>query len=387
MDRPGTHLHLDLLGGIAGDMFVAAVLNARPDLRDAAKEIARNIGPGIGLDLVEDRRKGIAGHRLELTLPSQKRGPRHYPQYVDLIHHAAPSEAVAMRAEDILRRLAEAEATVHGVPLEKVHFHEISDWDSIADILLAAWALEATGVTSASTSPAPLGFGRVNTEHGPLPVPAPATLFLLKGLAVFDDGEAGERITPTGAAILAHLQPSRWVPISTVSKIGHGLGTRDLKTVANLLRVSFCQTEASETADIVGEITFFVDDQSPEDLAIGLEHIRQHAAVLDVIQLAAQGKKGRLGMRIEILCRPDHLDDVIRRCFQETTTIGLRHRLSQRSVLKRERQVRTDNRHSKAVLRPDGQTTEKLEADHIADIATAKQREQIRQNSLPVEGT
>lgn len=359
-------------------MFLAAILDARPDLLSQAQQVASNIGPGVSLSLVKDRRKGISGHRLDLTLPGPERGPRHYPDYVDVMRKAAPNEDIADRACGILRLLAEAEASVHGVTLDRVHFHEISDWDSIADILLAAWAMETLGITSASVGDIPAGGGRVQTEHGPLPVPTPATLLLLKGYALIEDGISGERVTPTGAAILAHLAPTQQGPRRIVTHVGHGLGTRDFPSIANLLRLSLCDLQPIQTGDVVGEISFHVDDQSPEDLAIGLDHIRQATGVLDVIQMPATGKKGRLGTRIEILCRAENLESVADLCFDETTTIGLRHQLVQRRILDRTHHTRKDDRNAKSVTRPGGQVTTKVEADDLKDVSNHHARNDLR---------
>lgn len=233
------HLHLDALGGVAGDMFLAALLDARPDLEARAREVAAGIGPGLGLTRERARDGGLGGSRIRLDLPGKGRGPRHYADYVAALDRAAPDAATRERARDIIRRLGEAEARVHDIPLERVHFHEVSDWDSIADILLAAWALERIGVVSASAAPLPIGSGRVRTEHGVMPVPAPATTELLKGVPVFDDGVPGERVTPTGAAIVAHLAPAPRATPSPARLVaqGFGLGRRALPGIANALRV------------------------------------------------------------------------------------------------------------------------------------------------------
>lgn len=207
------------------------------------------------------------------------------------------------------------------------------------------------------------------TEHGPLPVPAPATLQLLRGFEMIDDGVSGERVTPTGAAILAHLQPSILRPAHRVAAIGHGLGSRALDGIANVLRLSICEASSHRMTDLVGQITFTVDDQTPEDLAIGLNHIRAASGVLDVIQLPAFGKKGRMTTRIEILCTPEAIDTVSDLCFTETTTIGLRQEMIRRRLLRRQLAQREGEPRFKTVERPDGRTTRKPEADDLAGVA------------------
>lgn len=376
------HLHLDPVGGIAGDMFVAALLDSAPELLPGAAALAAKIGPGISLTLAEHASHGLRGRQLRLDLPGAERGPRHYGDYLSLLQQAAPDPGTADRASDILRRLGEAEAKVHGVTLERVHFHEISDWDSIADILLAAWLIEQLHITSSSVGPVPVGSGRIKTEHGIMPVPAPATAQLLQGLAVMDDGIGGERVTPTGAAILAHLAPDSRLPGGLkLQWTGYGFGTREMPEIANMLRATLHERVATGAYDSIGVITFQVDDQTPEDLAVGLEHLRSLPEVLEVLQFACFAKKGRMAIRIEVLCQPDAVDQVADHCFTETTTIGLRIAVERRRLLPRESGViRTDKRdfHVKRVTRPGGEVTGKIESDDLANTPTHAAREKLR---------
>lgn len=366
------HLRVDALGGVAGDMFLAALLDARPELRDEAAALAAAIGPSLTLTVEKARNGGLHGLRVRFDCPGEPRGhvpankPRHYHDYADALRRAAPDPAVATRATDILRRLGEAEAKVHGVELDAVHFHEVADWDSVADVLLVAWTLERLGIDSASVSPLPLGSGRVMTQHGPMPIPAPATAELLREMPVTDDGIAGERITPTGAAILAHLSPTTSLPFGPhrLVSAGYGLGHRSLDGIANVLRLSLYSAEAAP-GDMVGILDLAVDDQTPEDLAVGLDRLRNAAGVLDVLQLPAFGKKGRMTTRIEVLCRPDALEPVARLCLSETTSLGVRMRLERRLTLSREADEAAGVRIKRAT-RPDGSVSVKAEMDDIA---------------------
>ncbi len=381
----GRHIHLDPLGGIAGDMMLAALLDARPDLVKPASEFAATIRPGLALHLVETKDKGLRGRRVSFDLPDKTRGPRGYGDYCELFRDVAPDGRMADRALDILRRLAEAEARVHGVPVEKVHFHEISDWDSVADILLTAFALDRMGIGSASTGPVPMGAGRIETEHGTMPVPAPATLELLRVVEVIDDGRIGERVTPTGAAILAHLRPSRMPSGARLATAGYGLGSRSLEGMANALRVSLWDVVASDPdRDRVVVIAFHVDDQTPEDLAVALERLRAREDVLDVLQLTALRKKGRTVARLEVICREDCADAVAEACFGETTTIGLRMHVEQRLLLPRSESV-VDVHGSKVRVkcshRPDGTVIEKPENDDIRNAGDRDSRNRLRQDA------
>jgi uncharacterized protein (TIGR00299 family) protein len=385
-----SHIHLDPIGGIAGDMFISAMLDTFPDLE--AEAFAAMFAAGLPSDWsVErraDKRAGIAGSHLSIT-PSADglSGPGHksYAALREMIAAAPLDEPVRERALDMLRLLGEAEAKVHGVGMEKVHFHELAGWDSLADLAAAAWLIERVAPDSWSVGPLPLGHGRVRTEHGPLPVPAPATTELLKGFDLVDDGVVGERITPTGAAILKTLQPAmRRLPgRQRLQASGTGLGTSNFPGIANCLRVlAFAVGEDAMAADIVGVIDFFVDDQTPEDLAIGLGRIAGDGDVLDVQQAAALGRKGRLGNAVTVMCRPDAVERVADLCFRETATIGLRTRLSQRLTLTREfdeRDVDGQRLPRKLVRRPGGAVTAKVEADALADSGEdASGRERLR---------
>jgi uncharacterized protein (TIGR00299 family) protein len=274
--------------------------------------------------------------------------------------------AVCVRALAILGHLAEAEAQVHGRPIEKVHFHELADWDSIADVVGAAYVIEALGA-SWSCAPLPLGGGRITTSHGPLPVPAPAVALLLQGVAVIDDGIEGERVTPTGAAILRHLGATPGLPDGPwrMTATGIGFGTRRLPGISNALRVlAYEQAAGARADDRIAVISFEIDDQNPEELALGLEALRALEGVVDVIQVPAFGKKGRMASQVQLLARPERLDAVIEACFAETTSLGLRWRIEPRAVLSRTRHT-VGEVAVKVATRPDGTRTAKAEADHI----------------------
>ena len=378
----GNHLDLDVFGGIAGDMFIAAALDAVPDLLEELQSVAAQIGPGVSLNQEKVKDHGLTGSHVTLTLPGKDRGPRHYGDYLATLIKSAPDRQVAERAADIIERLGKAEATVHGVPLERVHFHEISDWDSIADILLSAVFLERLHITSASVGPIPKGSGTVITEHGPLPIPAPATMRLLTGMTITDDGVAGERVTPTGAAILAHLAPTPRLPSSCVlNSSGYGFGTKRFKEIPNMLRFNYYESQRSATSDQVGVISFHVDDQTAEDLAVGLENIRDTSGVLDVLQWSAAGKKGRIATKIEVICHPGELEKVADRCFLETTTIGLRWRIESRRLLDRDLSgVRVGDAEfqTKTTSRPNGSHSVKPEMDELKRVEGHFEREKLR---------
>jgi uncharacterized protein (DUF111 family) len=235
----------------------------------------------------------------------------------------------------------------------------------------SAWLLEALAPASVSCAPLPVGSGRIATAHGSLPVPAPAAALLLEGLPMIDDGVPGERVTPTGAAILCHLRAGTGLPGGPwrIAGTGIGFGTQRLRGLSNVLRVLAWEPAAAvgRADDRVAVLAFEIDDQSPEELALGIDALRATEGVLDVVQLPAFGKKNRFATQVQILARPERLDAVIDRCFGETTTIGLRWRLEARAVLARETvSIATPEGGAlnvKLVTRPGGERTAKAEIE------------------------
>ena len=292
---------------------------------------------------------------------------------------AALDRPVAQHAIGIFALLAKAEAEVHGVVEEAVTFHEIGAVDSLVDIVAAAFLIARLSAARWSSSPLPLGGGRVRTAHGLLPVPAPATALLMRGLPTIDDGIEGERVTPTGAAIARYLldgAPRHHDAPRTIRAVGTGFGARTLPGVSNCLRVVLFDeapvTASSILHEEVGVIEFEIDDQSPEDLSLGLDNLRALEGVLDVVQSAVFGKRGRVAVQVRILAQPRRLDEVVRACFLETTTIGLRHHLVRRALLARlteEVEVEGRRLRVKIAMRPDGQATAKAEAVDVAGEA------------------
>ena len=373
------HLHLDPLGGISGDMFLAALLDAWPRLSAGCVQAMRDAGlpAAWSVDLIPVSDHGLTGTRLTVTPPdaAEPGPPGSYREIRRRLEAAPLPPPVRHRAIDIFARLAAAESEVHGVPPDEVRFHEIAGWDSIADIVGAAHLIEALGGVRWSVGPLPLGRGRVDTAHGPLPVPAPATVILLRGLPVIDDGVEGERVTPTGAAILASLDPGTGAPAGGARIVAHGygFGSRRFPALANSLRVlGFAAVEAAGDADKVGVLRFEIDDQTPEDLAIGLGRIAALDPVRDVCQWPAYGKKGRLLFSVQVLCDPDAIHEVAGACLAETTTIGLRWRVESRQVLRRSCRpvsVADATVSVKSVARPGGRRSAKAAADDVARAA------------------
>lgn len=386
------HIHLDAIGGISGNMFIGALLDINPTLATRLPALLAQAGfanlvsvqadkhhdgvlsgtlvamhPGAATDskasMVHDPRRSVGGH-----------SHRSWRDIRHLLQQSQLDAAVKSHAVGIFSCLAEAEAKVHGTTADAVEFHEVGAWDSIADIVCSAWLIAESGVQSWSVSSLPLGRGRIDTAHGVLPVPAPAVTVLLQGFSFHDDGREGERVTPTGAAILKYLAASQTAPQGsrTLAHSGLGFGTRKFAGISNVLRaLVFAERVVAEPADqdSVTMLSFEVDDQNPEDLALGLEQVREHPDVIDVLQYPVYGKKQRLGSSVRVLVRSEGEEEVRQLCFVQTTTLGIRHAQCARSVLPRwEDSVELEGRSYRVKLarRPDGQITAKAELDDLA---------------------
>lgn len=377
-------IHLDPVGGISGDMFLAAMLDAFPELEDGFKEVISAIGFEQKLNVTRiDHDNGVlTGSRVTVEELEEQQVHRHHPKHhhphIHSHHHFRDiremlqasnlKDSVKNRAIDIFAILADAEGRVHGVDPENVAFHEVGALDSIADITLAAYLIDAVGNAEWSTNPIPMGSGRIQSDHGTLPIPAPATLLLLNELPVFDDGFPGERITPTGAAILKHLQPKEGGPKShmTLRRSGMGFGTKTFDDLPNVLRLIAFESKQTTDDDQIAALEFEIDDQTGEDLAIGLEVIRAHPGVLDVVTFSVFGKKNRLAQSVRVLCKPDATEDVQTVCFQQTTTLGIRTQHINRTTLKRQF-VQSADGQVKIATRPNG-ITAKVEIDDVAQL-------------------
>lgn len=402
-------VHIDPLGGWSGDMFVAACLDAFPDLwpEVEASIAALGLGPDAVCSIVPHQDSGLTGRRFTVVAeatsqrePSQDHAPDHghhhhgpcdahlhhdrdhgpHRAWADiraLIAGASIDKAAMEHSIGIFRLLAQAEAAVHGVAEDAVTFHEVGAVDSIVDIVAAGVLIARLDASRWSAAPLPLGGGRVRTAHGLLPVPAPATALLLRGLATMDDGIWGERVTPTGAAVAQYLvgQGHGAAVPRRLAAVGTGFGTRKLPGIANCLRLlAFEEISVAAPGGYahreLGVIEFEVDDQSAEDLSHGLDHLRALDGVHDVIQSVAFGKKGRMAIHVQVLVAPAQLEAAIAACFLETTTIGLRHHIVHGAALRREAtvvEVEGRRLRVKTVERPDGTRTGKTEA---ADVAT-----------------
>jgi pyridinium-3,5-bisthiocarboxylic acid mononucleotide nickel chelatase len=389
------HIHLDPVGGVAGDMFIAAMLHAFPQLEAPMIAAIRAAGlpKDIGVRIQPFQDFALTGLRFLVDEPpgAAHRSVSHEHRAFADISAALTSSAlernVRDRAIDMFTRLADVEGEIHGVSAQEVSFHELGGWDSIADMVGAAYLIESCGAVSWSIGSLPKGAGMVNTAHGPLPVPSPATARLLEGYAWHDDGRPGERVTPTGAAIVRHLRCAATLPPGgqRLSASGYGFGTRRFMGMSNTLRVMvFDDRQISAlTREEIAVVQFELDDQTAEDIALAIGDLREMEGVLDVLQMPAFGKKGRLMTHLQLLCAPAVLEGVLVACFGQTGTLGIRYHIVQRAILPREKvtvAVDAAAMQVKVTQRPGGDFTAKLESDELQNsgAATRAQRERIR---------
>ncbi len=380
-------IHLDAVGGIAGDMFAAAILDICPDFWPHCRAAldAVNLPQNVEASAQGHNDGVFTGTRFVVDgVPDEASGLHthiHWSSIRKTLQEAPLDAGVRDTALGIFGALAEAEGAIHGCDPDKVTFHEVGAYDSIADIVCAAAIIQAAGDCRWSIGAIPRGRGQVRSQHGVLPVPAPATVALLKGYALADDGEDGERVTPTGAAIINYLKPTQEpdpVPRCLIGA-GIGFGTRKLKSRSNILRATlYSDTADGLSSDTVEVLRCEIDDQTPEDLAVAIDRLRSADGVIDVCQWPVFGKKGRMAVALQVLARPERGDGIVSALLNETTTLGVRRNLSARTILERTG-ITIGGKSVKRAHRPTG-VTFKAEQNDLATIEghTARQTERQR---------
>jgi hypothetical protein len=344
----GQILFLDAPSGIAGDMLVAALLDLGVPLAPI-EDAVRSAVDGVELRVSRLARSSIAARKLDVEVVREQPS-RTYAAIREILARARMEEAARAAAERAFRLLAEAEAEVHAIPVDEVHFHEVGAADSIADVIAAAVAADHLGATIVC-SPLPMGRGTVTTAHGVLPLPAPATLLCLRGVPTYDARLAAELVTPTGAALAATLASrfEEW-PSMRVARVGWGAGTRDFPDRPNLLRAVLGDSNdarASESEVVLLETN--VDDQSGELVAKAMEAIFA-AGALDAWLTPIAMKKGRPAVAICAMAAPGAADAVAAAFFAHTSTFGLRIR-PMRRIVRARRTVEVDTRYGRVPVK------------------------------------
>lgn len=369
-------LIVDPFAGISGDMLLGALvdLGLSPEW---LKTFVESLGLGVQVEVNRVDRSGIACSRVAFRTPDET-VHRGLTAVLEVIHGCGAPARVRRRAEAVFRRLAEAEAAVHGVTVEDVHFHEVGALDAIVDVLGGLAGLEELGFDRVYTRPVAVAAGTVAMEHGEYPLPAPATARLLEGLPVRETGHADECTTPTGAALLAELTDGTRPPSEVIyGRSGYGAGSRDPLGRPNCLRLIECRTTAHDGAAAgraVYALQADIDDMAAEYVAAARETLME-AGALDVTLLRIDMKKGRPGVRLEALVAEVSLQRVLDAFFTGTSTIGVRYWRVDRAGLERAEELLEWRGHRirvKRVTLPDGSTRRKPEYDDVAAAARAE---------------
>jgi uncharacterized protein (TIGR00299 family) protein len=334
--------YFDCFSGISGDMTLGALIDLGVPLSWLQDQLSNMPLSGFQIATRPVVRNGITANRVDVQVDDHNPA-RNFKQIKSLLENSSLSEGVKSTSLNIFKKLAHAEADIHGCAVEEVHFHEVGGIDAIVDIVGTALCLQKLGIKKVSASKIPLGAGFVTSQHGKLPVPAPATLEILKDVPVYGTDIAHELVTPTGAAIIVCLAESfEPLPAMHVKKIGYGAGQRELHERPNLLRI-IAGTPAKPNAvaldglqaDQVTIIETCIDDMNPELFGFMMERLFADGA-LDVYWIPIHMKKSRPGTMVQVLCQEDRKESLIRRILTETTSLGVRHYKAHRKLLVRD---------------------------------------------------
>ena len=342
-------LYIDCSMGAAGDMLTAALLELVEDKNSFVQKL-NSIGlEGIEYRLEKSEKCGITGSHMSVLVHGQEEDESMHDHHHEEHHHHHEhnsmdgirhivcdhlniSENVKKSVMDIYAIIAQAESEVHGKPVTDIHFHEVGSKDAVADVTAVCLLMEELNVDKVYASPVHVGSGTVKCAHGILPVPAPATANILKGIPVYGGSVSGELCTPTGAALLKYFVSEFCeMPLMKIEKIGYGMGKKDFER-ANCVRVSLGETPSKK--DDVLELSFNLDDMTAEKIGFAMERFFE-AGALDVYTVPVGMKKQRPGTLMRLLCKEADAEKMVREIFHHTTTNGIRQARLERYVLNR----------------------------------------------------
>ena len=378
-------LYIDCSMGAAGDMLTAALLELVED-KNAFVQKLNSIGlEGIEYRLEKSEKCGITGSHMSVLVHGQEEDETMHDHHHEEHHyhhehnsmdgirhivcdHLNISENVKKSVMDIYAIIAQAESEVHGKPVTDIHFHEVGSKDAVADVTAVCLLMEELNVEKVYASPVHVGSGTVKCAHGILPVPAPATANILKGIPVYGGSVSGELCTPTGAALLKYfVSEFREMPLMKIEKIGYGMGKKDFER-ANCVRVSLGETPSKK--DDVLELSFNLDDMTAEKIGFAMEHFFE-AGALDVYTVPVGMKKQRPGTLMRLLCKEADAEKMVREIFHHTTTNGIRQARLERYVLNRRMEtIETEwGPVRNKIVSGYGTERSKLEYDDVSRIA------------------
>jgi len=329
-------LYLDTFSGISGDMMLGLLVDLGVDLNAIKEELAKLPVSGYKLEQLNEKRHGIGGTRVKVLCEDNQ--PERTWTNIDTMLASSPlNDSVKSMARRIFKHIGDAEAHVHQVDLNDVHFHEVGAVDAIVDIVGSAIGLHLLGVREIICAPLPLSSGMIRSAHGIIPLPAPATLQILQGQPVRDAGSDRELVTPTGAAIATEIAQFGIMPEMTIERIGYGVGGWDLDDRPNLLRGVVGKRAATTDFehDSVTVIETHLDDSSPEWLGSLIDRLMTDGA-LDAALAPLQMKKSRPGTRLTVVAQPHEAKRLAQTILRESSAIGVRMHETRRMKLRRE---------------------------------------------------
>jgi uncharacterized protein (TIGR00299 family) protein len=344
-------LRFDSVGGASGDMILGALVGLGVDIGKLKSDVASLGIEDFTFETAEHSEYGLSGSRLTVNINNPPEQHRHLNDIRDLITKSNISDNAKATAIKTFTLLAEAEAEIHGVQPEEVHFHEVGALDSIIDIVGSCIAMDMLGVDEILVGPLPLGSGTVECMHGTIPVPSPATLALIKQHPVIQTDEPFELVTPTGAALLMSLcEPAvNSAQASVVSGPSYSFGHTTLKNRPNLLRATILDTSDAAATDECLVLECNIDDTVPELIgSLSTELLKKGA--LDVFTTPIQMKKQRPGTLLSVLCKPVDRETFLETIFNECTTFGVREHLTHRTILDR-RHVEVETPYGKVRIK------------------------------------
>ncbi len=348
-------LYIECNMGAAGDMLMSALVELLPSPDDFIKKLNNLNIPNVEFKKNKSVKCGITGTHIDVLVSGvtedehihehhdrhekndhhQHSHAHHHTGMKEIEHiigHINVSDRVREDALAVYRLIAEAESHAHGCEVEQIHFHEVGSMDAVADIVGTCMLVEEITPDRIIVSPVHVGSGQVKCAHGILPVPAPATAYILRDIPIYSSGLAGELCTPTGAALLRYFAAEfAPMPVMSISKIGYGMGTKDFDT-ANCLRVML--GEAQGEIDTVSELCCNIDDMTGEGIGFAVDRLFE-AGALDVFTTPVGMKKNRPGVLLTCLCHEERKNDMVKLIFKHTSTIGIREHVSKRYVLSR----------------------------------------------------
>ncbi len=333
-------LYIDCAMGCAGDMLTAALLELHPDRDGFIARMNDALGGKAVLSAKPDRKCGVMGTHVTVLINGDEEGEpeRHHHHHTsvaeitEFIDTVPLADEVKDNAKAVYTHIAEAESRVHGHPIENIHFHEVGSLDALADVLSVCELMHELAPDKVLASPVNVGSGFVKCAHGVLPVPAPATELILRGVPIYSGQIKSELCTPTGAALLKHFAEAFVpMPVLRVERVGCGTGKKNFET-ANVVRVLLGETD--EQKERIIELACNLDDMTPEELGFTMEELFRLGA-LDVYFTNIGMKKSRPGVMLTCMCRSDKRDEMLRCIFKHTTTLGVREYVCNRYNLTR----------------------------------------------------